>query len=280
LQSLAKPTPVILPGAAAEIGDAWVDKLLDQWLGALAGEASDVLLHLSTFMAEHKIGANPKAQSKWRQRLDKRFGDRLLSLKLKTGNRAHYQYELDLLTVTAAFRSEAEEQRLRDADIMEKPTWMTGLRVTAAKAGACKSADVKVRFVAGVSKHALRRFVQRGGCCTVSDLHAAMRAAWPVLSAIEAVTAETRKECNGDTWLIPVALPTTTTPVVFIVSGPSAGDDETLCFVRTVYAMSYLNQYERAEVLALHKLLTASKFDTAALAANPELLEAVRGRHE
>jgi hypothetical protein len=132
---LARPTPVILPGAAAEIGDAWIDRLLDQWLGALAGEASDVLWRLGVFVGENRIGGNAKAQSKWKDRLRKRFGERLLSISLSTGNRAHYQYRLDLLCVTSAFRSIAEEKRLRDAGIMEKPTWLTGLRIDASKAG-------------------------------------------------------------------------------------------------------------------------------------------------
>jgi hypothetical protein len=285
VQNLARSTPVILPGAAAEIGELWVDKLLDQWLGALAGEASDVLQRLGEFMAENRIGGCPKSQAKWKQRLNKRFGERLLSVKLKTGSRAHYEYKIDLLCVTGAFRSIAEDKRLMDEGIAERPTWLTGLRVTASKDGAGRSADVRIRFICGVSKHALRRLIQRGGCCTVSDLHAAMRAAWPVLSAVEAATAERRKERNADTWLVPVKLPTMTEPVVFVMSGPSAGDDEILCFVRTVYPLSFLKKYEQNRVLRLHALLTEASFDLFALveshrAEYVSLLEALRTSEE
>jgi hypothetical protein len=50
------PTPAILPGTAAEIGDAWIDRLIDQWLASLGGESSDALTALGTFVKTHPIG--------------------------------------------------------------------------------------------------------------------------------------------------------------------------------------------------------------------------------
>jgi hypothetical protein len=250
------PSPILAPGGADELAERWIDKMLDQWMTSLQGESGDVVSRLISFLKDNRIGANPVAQRKWADRLRKRFPDRLLALTMAPGKRNNHAFALDLLMVTGAFRSVAEDKRRQEAGISVRQTWLTGLRISRSNEGPHKPAKVGCHFVVGASRHALKRIIQRCAIHTAEDLHTAIRAAWPTLSKAEALTREARKARLSDAWLVPVTLPSMADPVVFVLSGPSEGDTEDLAFVKTVFPLSFLNDTELANVLALHSLLS------------------------
>jgi hypothetical protein len=209
------------------------------------------------------------------------LSDRLLGVTLTPGKRGNFDFGVDVLRVEPAIRSLAEKERRREVGIEERPTWLVAHRIFSTSTGRFRDRNVTMRTIFGVSKHALKRLVQRANCCTAADLHTAVTAAFPPLLVVERSTVTERKERGADAWMVPVQLPTMDEPMVFIVSGPSAGDNDTLFFVRTVYPLEFLNEQERHNVLRLHAMLTAHKFDLFALVENHRaeyvaLLEAVR----
>jgi hypothetical protein len=249
------PTAIIAPGAAGELDERWIDKLADKWLATLDGEAHDVLAKIGVFLASHRVGKNPTSQAAWRKRMQRHFGDRLLAVNIILANGYLPDYSIDILTVTQAFRSLDETKRLRETGIKERATWIAGVRHTCRSDGA-GGVRKKGRFVAGVSKHALKQIIKRCRIHTVAELHAAIMTAWPTISKIEALTREVRKERRGGGWRIPISLPTMPDELaIFVIGEPHEGDDPANCFVKTVYPISFFNRVERENVLRLHAFL-------------------------
>jgi hypothetical protein len=249
------PTPIIAPGAAGELDERWIDRLADQWLESLDGEANDVLAKIGVFLASRRVGKNPESQKAWRDRIQRHFGDRLLAVNIIPVRGSLPNYSVDLLTVTQAFRSIEDMRRLREAGVKERATWIAGLRYTSSASGV---GGVKKhgRFVAGVSKHALKAIIKRCNIHTVAELHAAIMTAWPTISKIETLTREVRRERRGGGWRIPIVLPTMGDELaIFVIGEPSEGDDPAHCFVKTAFSICFFNKQERENVLRLHAFL-------------------------
>ena len=230
--------PIIAPGGASGIEDRRVERIVDQWLAALRVESNSSLSAFGAFLdlPSGRCGGNPVAQQRWLLRVKRQFGDRLLRADMRTGNRAKFHTALDFM-------------------VPMDPSWLAGIRASVTRSGANTRASDDLRFIAALSRHSLKRLIQRCGCESATDLHLAFRTAWPALSKLEAATREVRERRSGDIWRIAVNLPTMTEPAIFVVAGPSADDDDKMFFAKTVLPISYLNARERAEVAALHQSL-------------------------
>jgi hypothetical protein len=244
MSPLAIPAaPIVAPGAGAEIADKYATRLVGQWLEALYAEshsgATALRRHFET--PQGRIGGNPIAQRRWAARVERIFGNRLLASRLETGSRARFHLQLDVLLLTNGLGLPAPPGEL---------AWLAGFRMDVSRTGAKSSGADHLDFVAAISKHALVRMVQRCGCETAADLHAAFRAAWPVLSRAEEVTREQRKAEPSLVWRVPVILPTMAEPAIFVVAGPGPADDPRVFFVKTAFPISFLNPRERADALA------------------------------
>jgi hypothetical protein len=241
--------PIIAPGGASGIEDRRVERIIGQWLGALQVEAQSQRAALDDFLdlRTGHIGGNPKAQARWLARVKRKFGDRLLCADVRTGNRARYHVTLDFMVPMAIHRS--------DVDRDESPDWLAGVRASVSRAGANAKSSGDAKFIGALSRHCVKRLIQRCGCESATDLHLAFRTAWPTISKLEAATREVRAMRNGDVWRIAVNLPTMAEPAIFVMAGPSPADDAKMFFAKTCYPISYLNARERAEVAALHQSL-------------------------
>jgi hypothetical protein len=251
MSALAIPAaPIVAPGAGAEIADKYAARLVGQWLEALHSEArrAGAALEAHFRTREGRIGGNAIAQRRWAARVERIFGERLLASRLQSGDRAKFNLELDVMLPMAAIRP--------DTVAAGELAWLAGLRMSMISAGANSHPARELHFVAALSRHALVRMVQRCGCETAADLHAAFRAAWPVLSRVEAMTREQRKSEPSSIWRIPVNLPTMAEPAIFVTAGPSAEDDPRIFFVKTAFPISFLSPRERAEALATGAALT------------------------
>lgn len=245
MSALAIPSaPIVAPGAGAEIADKHAARLVGQWLSALHVEArqAGADLHAHFLTREGRVGGNAIAQRRWAARIERIFGERLLASRLWTGGRAKFRLELDVMLPMEAIR--------RDPVAAGELAWLAGLRMSVRGAGPNSHPSQELHFVAALSRHALVRMVQRCNCETATDLHAAFRAAWPVLSRVEAMTREQRQREAHLIWKIPVILPTMAEPAIFIAAGPSPADDPCLFYVKTAFPISFLSPRERADALA------------------------------
>jgi hypothetical protein len=246
MSALAIPAaPIVAPGAGAEIADKYAARLVGQWLEALHVEArrAGAALHAHFKTREGRIGGNAIAQRRWASRVERIFGDRLLASRLESGSRAKFHLQLDVMLPMDGLGLAAVPGEL---------AWLAGLRMDVSRAGANSHPAQELYFVAALSRHALTRMVQRCGCETAADLHAAFRATWPVLSRVEAMTREQRKAKTALVWRVPVILPTMTEPAIFIAAGPSPADDPRVFFVKTAFPISFLTPRERADAMTLH----------------------------
>ncbi|MGO9770418.1 MAG: hypothetical protein ACLPSW_12850 [Roseiarcus sp.] len=244
MSALAIPAaPIVAPGAGAEIADKYAAHLVCQWLEALHVEArrAGAAMHAHFLTREGRIGGNTIAQRRWVARVERIFGERLLASRLQSGSRAKFNLEIDVMSPMAAICPEP---------IAGELAWLAGLRMSVSRGGANSHPAQELHFVAALSRHALTRMVQRCGCETAADLHAAFRAAWPVLSRVEAMTREQRKAGTSLVWRVPVILPTMAEPAIFIAAGPSSADDPRVFFVKTAFPISFLSPRERADALA------------------------------
>jgi hypothetical protein len=247
--ALAIPTaPIVAPDAGANLADHWAERIALQWVDALRAEAVDVRVMLAEFLQIHPCPGNIIAQRKWAARLRRAFGDRVLQFLLQPGNRGRFSCALDILAVGAPIGAQP-----RSAEPVF--TWLAGLRVSFSRCGPKKSIEKDIDTVAALSKHCLSRLVQRAGCCSAIDLHAALVAAWPRISIAEALTRTMRAGTRGASWLLPVTIPTAAEPVIFAMSGPGMHDDGDAFFAKTVFPLSFFNAAERRAVLALHRFL-------------------------
>ena len=249
MSALAIPAaPIVSPGCGDGVADKYAGKLVAQWLAALHAESRSVAaaLHAHFETKEGRIGGNPIAQRRWASRVERIFGTRLLASRLETGKRSKFHLQIDVMTPVASFGLKA---------VAGERAWLAGLRMDVRRSGASSDPEQNLDFIAAVSKHALTRMVQRCNCETAADLHAAFRAAWPVLSRAEEMTREERLATPGSKWRVPVCLPTMDEPAVFVMGGPSPSDDPRVFFAKTAFPISFLSPREHAEALAfLQKL--------------------------
>ncbi|HEY8124528.1 MAG TPA: hypothetical protein VIF88_03800 [Methylocystis sp.] len=246
-----RSAPIVAPGAGGDIADKYASRLVGQWLDALYAESHSAAkaLHKHFLTREGRIGGNPIAQRRWAARVERMFGSRLLASRLETGSRARFHLQLDVLLPTNWRGLAATPGEL---------AWLAGFRMDVSRAGAESHPAQYLDFVAAISKHALVRMVQRCGCETAADLHAAFRAAWPVLSRAEEMTREQRQAEPSLVWRIPVNLPTMAEPAIFVMAGPSPDDDPRVFFVKTAFPISFLGPRERADALATGAALIRS----------------------
>ncbi|MCC3245437.1 hypothetical protein LG047_08900 [Methylocystis sp. WRRC1] len=156
----------------------------------------------------------------------------------------------------SATLSIAEEERRRANGTRGPLSWLYGLRFTLQKNGPRAPLRQGFSVPAALSKHALIRLVQRANIHTARELSETLAAAWPDISLAEIMTRSVRCASAGDTWLLPVTIPTQPQPIVFVLAGPTSVDYEFLFFAKSVLRFDMLSPEQQGAVITLHELLS------------------------
>jgi hypothetical protein len=225
-----KSAPVIAAGTGHELPDRFALKVTDQWLARINEHwiaCDNTTADLLAMRGKGGFPANVKGQMKTFAIMKRGLGDLLLASFLQAGNRARYHCFLDTLEViveeNGTPRLYCTRQHLkRDGVNHELQTSDEGIFC--------------------MSRHALSRLVQRGGIESVDDLREAMRAAWPALALVEAVTRSRRFVDKTLSWIVPVRLPKSEG---FVALACTTADDNTQpLIIKTVLTDDMLDGYK------------------------------------
>jgi hypothetical protein len=233
------PTPIIAVGAAADLEQRWIERVVDLWLAALGVQATAVNDNIHDFLkSSGGIGYNPLAQTRWATRARSAFGSALLDLRLKPGKRGAFEIAVDYWCPDRS--PYAIVAKASDA----KADWIYGRRLWAYRTRNCRQMNGGGGVIAALSRHSLVRLVQRGGCHAADDMTASLRASWPRLALFEAIIRNDKpKDAH---WLWPLRIPTMDEPLVALMFVADGG----FVAVKTFLGVSMLTPDQRSAVIA------------------------------
>ena len=186
-------SPIVADGS--ELSDIYAGKVVDAWLNRVQAAENDFLERMKAFIRQNGIGGNPKAQRKFVERFTKSVGDMVLQSNVVPASRAKYTISFDLLQTGGVIDKEGWQGEAR---------WLYLSRMIIKGKGPTADPDFSDLTVAGVSRHALIRLIQRGGLERAEDFVALMKSARHILTLMEFVG---RKMSLPTSLLIPVVTP-------------------------------------------------------------------------
>ena len=194
--------PTVQISDGLRIDDAFAERLVEKMLISL-----DTSYGLVNFeMHEDKIRraslGNPKGQKRIFKRMCKAGHNSILAAGITFGTRYRFNMRFDIWTATGSDNEDSEKGPL---------AWLVGRRLEFESKGVNHKTEEKMLELAGLSRHALERLVQRGACKTEADFIKVLRRAWLMLSLSVFALFEDRDHLpkGGETaWTLPVELET------------------------------------------------------------------------
>lgn len=173
-------SPIVADGS--ELSDIYAGKVVDAWLNRVQVEEKDFFERMKVFIRQNGIGGNPKAQRKFVERFTSSLGDMVLQSTVVPASRAKYTMSFDLLQTGGA---------MDKAEWQGEARWLYLSRMIIKGKGPTANPDFNDFTVAGVTRHALIRLVQRGGLERAEDFVALMQGARHILTLMEFVGRDT-----------------------------------------------------------------------------------------
>ena len=192
--------PVVEISDGLRLDDVTAGRLVEQMLVALAIDhaAAERMLDALADRVHAGIMGNVVGQQRFFARLKKALGKTLLTATLVPKSGMHFRLVFD------AWRP----AQVGGAPLMEaaRAGWLVGHGTLVMGGGRGKGFKVFRQVLCALTRHALVRLVQRGGCRTPEDLVALLKRAWGVL-LIALATSDKGKWLPKDEeagWIVPV----------------------------------------------------------------------------
>ena len=262
--------PFVAPGVAASLPHRSIERLVEQWIGAIDQECLRDWARSKAFLRSSAgdLPANDKTAAKWETRFRAAYGRALLSTFRTKFHRGAGSFYFDVVGRTS----------------METPmgSYIGAYRWAFHAHGAGKKSRVEcVGEVARLSVSAVADLIRVGGALKYADALDTASSIWREVATLAAVTREIRAAQDGDRSAFQVRLPLTNEPVILVAAGPRRGEREQLFKICSIRRRSDLDQKGLAAIDALDRALTAEPQKVfgvvdEASASMHQLIDAVR----
>jgi hypothetical protein len=193
----AKP-PAVQISDGLRIDDAFAARLVDRMLHSLHDEFNAIDFNMHKELDRRASLGNPKGQKRVFARMCKAAHNAILAAGITTGTRYRFNIRFDLWTATGSDEQDSEKGPL---------SWLVGRRLEISSKGVKQETKTDMLELAGLSRHALERLVQRGMCHTEQDFIKVLKRAWLMLS-LSVFSIFESGDLDDTSWTLPVELET------------------------------------------------------------------------